>query len=54
MVKRLRSNYNWFIWQRLYAAWTGGSVIEFQLCIVWLLVRSPVVEITVYTADKTK
>ena len=22
--------------------WSGGSVIEFQLCILWLLVRSPV------------
>ena len=26
---------------------------EFWLCILWSLVRSPVVEITVYTADET-
>ena len=28
--------------------WTIGSVVEFRLCILWLLVRSPVVKITVY------
>ena len=32
---------------------TGGSVVEFWLCNLWLLVQSPVVEIMVYTADKT-
>ena len=30
-----------------------GSVVEFQLCILWSLVRYPGVEITVYTADET-
>ena len=34
--------------------WIGGSVVEFQLCILWLLVRSPLVEITVFTVDKSK
>ena len=29
-----------------------GSVVEFRLCNLWLLVWSPVVEITVYTADE--
>ena len=30
-----------------------GSVVESRLCNLWSLVRSPVVEITVYTADET-
>ena len=29
------------------------SVVEFWLCILWLLVQSPLVEITVCTADET-
>ena len=32
--------------------WAEGSVVEFWLCILWLLVRSPVV-MMVYTADET-
>ena len=44
----------WFIWHRLYAAWTGGPVVDFWLYILWLLIRSPVVDIPVYTADETK
>ena len=32
---------------------TGGSVVEFRHCNLWSLVRSSVVEITVYTADET-
>ena len=30
-----------------------GSVVEFWLCNLWSLVRSPVIELTVYTADET-
>ena len=41
-------------WQvDLSAIWSGGSVVEFQHCNLWSLVRSIVVEITVYTADET-
>ena len=39
---------------KLYAAWTGGPVVEFRLYMLWLLVRSPAMEITVYIADETK
>ena len=38
---------------RLCVMWTDGTVVEFGLCILWLLVRSPVVELTVCTADET-
>ena len=31
----------------------GSSVVKFWLCILWSLVRSPVGEIMVYTADDT-
>ena len=34
--------------------WTDGSVVEFQLCFLWLPVQSPRGEIMVYTADETK
>ena len=33
--------------------WADGSVVEFRLCNLWSLVRFPVLEITVYTADET-
>ena len=35
------------IWRHLCAVWTVDSVVEFRLCNLWLLVRSPLVEITV-------
>ena len=41
------------IWYHLCAIWTVDSVVEFRLCNLWSLVRSPVVEIAVYTADET-
>ena len=41
--------YDQKIWQIL----TVCSVAEFRLFNLWSLVRSPVVEITVYTADET-
>ena len=40
------------IWHHLCAIWTVGSIVEFRLCNLWLLVQSPVVEIMVYTADE--
>ena len=44
------------VWSRTVlelSFWIGGPVVEFQLCILWTLVRSLVKEITVYTADET-
>ena len=38
---------------RLYVAWTSSPMVEIGFCILWLLVRSPVVEIPVYTGDET-
>ena len=43
----LRNYYN------LCAIWTDGSVVEFWLCNLRLLVQSLVVEITIYTADES-
>ena len=37
----------------LRAMWTVGSMVEFRVCILWSLVRSPVRENTVYTAYET-
>ena len=54
MVKWLRSNNDWLIWHRLYVASTGGPVIEFRLCMPWLLDQFLAVEIPVYTAEETK
>ena len=33
--------------------WIDGTVVEFRLSILWLLLRSPMVEITVYPSDET-
>ena len=41
------------LWCHLRVIWTGGSFVEFRHCNLWSLVRSPVVEIMVYTADET-
>ena len=32
---------------------TGSSVVEFQFCDLWTLVRSPMVKSTIYTAVET-
>ena len=41
------------IWHHLCAMWAYDSVVEFQFCILWSLVQSPVRKIMVYTADET-
>ena len=42
-----------WIWHHLCVIQTVGSVVDFRLCNLWSLVWSPVVEITVYTAEET-
>ena len=39
-------------WFGIACVWCG-SMVEFQPCILWLLVQSPVGEIKVYNADET-
>ena len=39
-VRWPHSCHDYLIWHHLCVIWTDGSVVEFRLCILWLLVRS--------------
>ena len=49
-INCLRIYQDGLVWHRLCVMWTSSCGVEFRLCILLSLVRSPVGDITVYTA----